>query len=67
MSTEANADALSAKLHEQTFKAFVVKREGDHLYRVLVGPFKTQEEAQKVQTGLRAQDYKPLLKPWSPE
>jgi cell division septation protein DedD len=67
MSTEANADALSAKLVGQSFKAFVVKREGDRLYRVLVGPFKTQEEAQKAESGLRAQDYKPLLKPWSPE
>ncbi|HEX4488101.1 MAG TPA: SPOR domain-containing protein [Terriglobales bacterium] len=67
MSTEANADALSAKLHEQSFNSFVVKRQGDHLFRVLVGPFKTPEEAQKVQSAMRAQDYKPLLRPWSPE
>jgi len=67
MASEANADALSASLHKKNFPAFVFKRDPDHLYRVVVGPFPTQEAATKAAVALKAQDFKPLLRPWSPE
>jgi cell division protein FtsN len=67
MASEANADGLSASLHKKSFPAFVFKRDPDRLYRVVVGPFPTQEAAAKAETQLKAQDFKPLLRPWSPE
>lgn len=67
MASEANADALSTALQSKNFSAFVFRRGSDHLHRVVVGPFETQESAVKTQHDLEAQGFKSLLKPWSPE
>jgi len=67
MASEANADALAADLHKKNFSAFVFKRDPDRLYRVVVGPFPTRDATAKAEDELKAEDFKPLLKPWSPE
>ncbi len=67
MASEANADALAADLHKKSFSAFVFKRDPDRLYRVVVGPFSTRDAALKTENELKADAFRPLLKPWSPE
>lgn len=67
MKSEANADALSVKLQNKNFSAFVFKRGSGRFYRVVVGPFRTQDLAVQAQRELRARGYKSLLRPWSPE
>ena len=49
--TQADADALSAKLQQQGFDTRVSEREqaGRMVYRVRVGPLSTKEEAEAVQ------------------
>ncbi|HWF40153.1 MAG TPA: SPOR domain-containing protein [Candidatus Acidoferrales bacterium] len=67
MASESNADALAADLHKKNFPAFVFKRDPTRLYRVVVGPFPTRDAAAKSEGELKAENFKPLLKPWSPE
>lgn len=54
--TQADADALSAKLQAQGFDTKVSEREqaGRMVYRVRVGPVSTKEEAEKVQLRFKA-------------
>lgn len=54
--TQADADALSAKLQAQGFDTKVSEREqaGRMVYRVRVGPLSTKEEAEKVQLKFKA-------------
>lgn len=67
MEKEANADALSASLHQKNFSSFVFKRSSDRFYRVVVGPFPKQEAAVKTRRELEAQGFNSVLRPWSPE
>lgn len=67
MANESNADALAADLHKKNLPAFVFKRDADRLYRVVVGPFPTRDAAMKAQDELKAENFKALIKPWSPE
>jgi len=67
MKSEANAEALSVKLQNKNFSVFVFKRGSGRFYRVVVGPFRTQDLAVQAQRELRARGYKSLLRPWSPE
>ena len=54
--TQADADALSAKLQAQGFDTKVSEREqaGRMVYRVRVGPLSTKEDAEKVQLKFKA-------------
>ncbi|MEY4285517.1 MAG: hypothetical protein RL111_2192 [Pseudomonadota bacterium] len=54
--TQADADALSAKLQQQGFDTKVTEREqaGRMVYRVRVGPLSTKEEAEAVQVKFKS-------------
>jgi hypothetical protein len=66
MRYEENADALAATLNQMNFPAFVFRRQGDHFYRVVVGPFENVESSTKVKDDLERKDFEAILKPWSP-
>lgn len=67
MKSEANADLLSTKLQNRKFSAFVFKRSSDHFHRVVVGPFRRENQALEAQRELKAEGFKSLVRPWSPE
>ena len=67
MKSEANADSLSTKLQSKKFSAFVFKRSSDRFHRVVVGPFRKENQALEAQRELKAEGFKSLVRPWSPE
>jgi len=61
-----NADALAKSLGNMNFPAFVSKREGDRLYRVIVGPYHDVDSMLKVKEELRKQDLDAIGIQWNP-
>ena len=64
--TKADADALVGILKGRGYPVFLVTPEyahaDDNLYRVLVGPFKTREDADKVRVKLVQDGFKPFIR-----
>ena len=67
MEKKANADALSARLRQENFPAFVFKRGSERFYRVVVGPFPSQDAAAKIEGDLETRGFQPLPRRWSSE
>jgi cell division septation protein DedD len=64
---EANATALVSDLRRKNLPAFVLPRQGDDFYRVVVGPYPGGESSLKVMDQLQKQGLKSLIKPWVPK
>jgi cell division septation protein DedD len=64
---EANATALVNDLRRKNLPAFVLPRQGDDFYRVVVGPYPGGEPSLKVMDQLQKQGLKSLIKPWVPQ
>jgi cell division septation protein DedD len=64
--TKSDADALVNILKGRGYPVFLVTPEyahaDDNLFRVLVGPFKTREDAEKVRTKLVQDGFKPFIR-----
>jgi cell division septation protein DedD len=61
-----DAEALVNVLKGQSFPVFLVTPEYSHatdnLFRVLVGPFRTRQDAEKVRAKLTSEGFKPFIK-----
>ncbi len=66
MREESNAVQLSADLAKRNFQSFVLKRPGDHLFRVNVGPYSDAAAARAVQLQLESQGFTAILKSQPP-
>ncbi len=66
MKYKANAEVLAESLRENNFPAFVWRRETDHFYWVVVGPYAGADSALKVQLELKKQGFDVIRVPWNP-
>jgi cell division septation protein DedD len=66
MREEENAKQLEESLQSKNFAAFVSKRPGDHLYRVMVGPYPDNQSARLAQSALEKDGMKSIARRWTP-
>jgi cell division septation protein DedD len=66
MSEEENANQLSESLRSKQFPALVSKKDGDRLYKVIVGPYADKNELRAAQNALEKDGIKPIVKRWAP-
>jgi cell division septation protein DedD len=66
MREESNAVQLSTDLAKRNFQSFVLKRPGDHLFRVNVGPYSDAAAARAVERQLESQGFTAILKSQPP-
>jgi len=66
MREEENAKQLEESLQSKNFAAFVSKRPGDHLYRVMVGPYPDNQSARLAQRALEKDGMKSIARRWPP-
>jgi SPOR domain/PilZ domain len=66
MKFKANAEVLAESLRENNFPAFVWRRETDHFYWVVVGPYADADSALKVQLQLKKKGFNVIRMPWNP-
>jgi cell division septation protein DedD len=66
MREEENAKQLEESLQSKNFAAFVSKRPGDHLYRVMVGPYPDNQSARLAQRALEKDGMKSIARRWTP-
>jgi cell division septation protein DedD len=66
MREEENANQLAESLRSKNYPASVSRRPGDHLYKVLVGPYADSQSARSVQDALEKEGIQPLVKRWTP-
>jgi cell division protein FtsN len=57
MRHKENADALEGALHRRSFSAFVLHRETDGFYRVVVGPCSDVDSTLKAKEELKGQGF----------
>ena len=66
MHTKQDAESVVTVLKGKGYPVFLMTPENAHaddsLYRVLVGPFKTREEADKTRDRLRDDGFKPFIR-----
>ncbi len=67
MKEEINAVQMSSDLAKKNFQSFVIKRPGDHLFRVNVGPYSDAASAHVVQLQLESQGITAILKSQPPK
>lgn len=61
MTYRQNADALSAMLQTKSFPAFVLEPNGDHFYRVDIGPYQDPAQARAIKDELRNQGFASVI------
>ena len=66
MSEEENANQLSESLRSKNFPALVSKKDGERLYRVIVGPYADKNELRAAKDALEKDGIKPIVKRWTP-
>ena len=66
MSLEENASRLAESLRLKNFPVFVSKQPGDHLYKVVVGPYPDTQAARSAKDDLEKDGIKPIVKRWTP-
>ncbi len=59
---EADALELATRLQHKKFPAFVLSRRGDKYYRVQVGPYSDQKNADAARKGLESAGFKAIVK-----
>jgi cell division septation protein DedD len=65
LSKYADAEKLVTELKKKSFRAFILTpggSDGNRLFRVQVGPFRKEQEAELVKRQLEAAGYKPIVK-----
>jgi cell division septation protein DedD len=66
MTDQKNANELAESLRQRNFPAFVSKRNTDRFYRVLIGPYATDQSLRQAKSGLQNDAIKTIEKRWSP-
>jgi cell division septation protein DedD len=65
MSAEENANQLAESLRGKNFPTVVSRKPGQHLYRVLVGPYPDKQSARQASAALEREQMHPILKRWT--
>jgi cell division septation protein DedD len=66
MKEQENAAQLTQSLRSKNFPAFISRRPGEHLYRVLVGPYPDNQSARAAQNALEKEGLPSITKRWTP-
>jgi cell division septation protein DedD len=66
MSEAEHANQLVETLRAKKFPAFVSKRPGERLYKVLVGPYSDAQSFRGVEGTLEKEGIKPIIRRWAP-
>jgi cell division septation protein DedD len=66
MREEENAKHLAEELRSKNFPVTVSKRNNEHLYKVIVGPYSDTQSVRSAEAALKKEGITPITKRWTP-